>query len=162
MDHDREYSNRPKARSKPIAARFRDNTNKALEDRRHQGIKNKLLEEVEREQFEEYRKSDEFIKSCKNKKTRKFYESQNDALNDWLEVDTAVRFIADDIFESLILMRIMVVYPRADVLCRTMERMWGRFYQMKRREKDRKRIEGRSRRSMYNHTYFTAESRVLT
>lgn len=31
---------------------------------------------------------------------RKFYESQNDALNDWLEVDAAVRSIADDIFES--------------------------------------------------------------
>jgi hypothetical protein len=36
----------------------------------------------------------------KNKKLRLFYEEQNEKLNDWLEVDTAVRSIADDIFES--------------------------------------------------------------
>ncbi len=78
------------------------------------------------------------IKNFKNKKMRKFYESQNEALNDWLEVDTAVRFIADDIFENLILIWIMVRYLRVEVLFKTMERMWRRSYQMKRGKKDRK------------------------
>jgi hypothetical protein len=40
------------------------------------------------------------VKAIKNKGLRKFYEDQNGSLNDWLEVDTVVRSIADDIFES--------------------------------------------------------------
>lgn len=40
------------------------------------------------------------IKQIENKKLREFYEKQNDRLNDWLEVDTVVRAIADDIFDS--------------------------------------------------------------
>lgn len=31
---------------------------------------------------------------------REFYEKQNEALSDWLEVDSVVRSIADDILES--------------------------------------------------------------
>ena len=102
MDHEREHAtSSPKSRKKPAHMRFRDATNKLVEDRRREELKNKLIESVEREQFEEYRKSDDFIKSVKkNKKLKKFYEDQNEALNDWLEVDTAVRFIADDILES--------------------------------------------------------------
>lgn len=104
MDHDREYAKhtgqRRRRKSKPALMRFRDNANRALEDQRREEIKNKLIDEVNREQFEEYRKSDEFIKQCKTKKLKRFYERQNEALNDWLEVDTAVRSIADDIFES--------------------------------------------------------------
>ena len=100
MDHDREYGKVPKSRLKPNALRFKESAHRALEEQRRQEFKNKLLEEVDRHQFEEFRKSDEFIKNAKNKKLKKFYEEQNEALNDWLEVDTAVRFIADDIFES--------------------------------------------------------------
>lgn len=40
------------------------------------------------------------LKAIKHTKVRKFYEHQNEALNDWLEVDSVVRSIADDIFES--------------------------------------------------------------
>jgi hypothetical protein len=87
-------------RLKPSAFRFKDSVNKALEDREREEIKNKLIEEIKREQFEGYRKDDEFIHRCKNKGLKKFYEDQNQALNDWLEVDMAVRSIADDIFES--------------------------------------------------------------
>ncbi|KIW09147.1 uncharacterized protein PV09_00083 [Verruconis gallopava] len=101
MDRDREYGTHPrKTRLKPSLLRFRENVNRALEDRRREEIKNKLIEEVYREKFEEYRKSDDFLRNCKNKKVRKFYEDQNEACNDWLEVDTVVRSIADDIFES--------------------------------------------------------------
>lgn len=36
----------------------------------------------------------------KNKQIKEFYKKQNQALNDWLEVDSVVRSIADDILES--------------------------------------------------------------
>lgn len=40
------------------------------------------------------------LKSIENKRVRHFYEEQNEALSDWLEVDSVVRSIADDILES--------------------------------------------------------------
>lgn len=40
------------------------------------------------------------LKAITNKKIRRFYEQQNEALSDWLEVDSVVRSIADDILES--------------------------------------------------------------
>lgn len=40
------------------------------------------------------------LKSIENKGVRHFYEEQNEALSDWLEVDSVVRSIADDILES--------------------------------------------------------------
>lgn len=40
------------------------------------------------------------LKAIKDKKVRKFYETQNERLNDWLEVDTIVRTVADDVMES--------------------------------------------------------------
>ena len=36
----------------------------------------------------------------KNKKLRAFYEDQNQRLDDWLEVDTIVRYLSDDIVDS--------------------------------------------------------------
>jgi hypothetical protein len=41
------------------------------------------------------------LKSTKDKKIRKFYEEQNDRLNDWLEVDTIVKATSDAIFDSM-------------------------------------------------------------
>jgi hypothetical protein len=40
------------------------------------------------------------LKDIDNKKLRRFYETQNERLNDWLEVDIVVRAIADDIFDA--------------------------------------------------------------
>lgn len=40
------------------------------------------------------------LKEIKKKPIRKFYENQNERLNDWLEVDTLVKHLADDIIES--------------------------------------------------------------
>jgi len=34
------------------------------------------------------------LKEIKDKKVRRFYEDQNERLNDWLEVDTLVRHVA--------------------------------------------------------------------
>lgn len=41
------------------------------------------------------------LKSIKNKKLRDFYERQNQCLDDWIEVDTLVMSIADDILDSM-------------------------------------------------------------
>jgi hypothetical protein len=87
-------------RKRLIGLRFQDITSKALEDSRREEIKESLIEGMERDVLEGYRKSEDEIKGIKNKKLRKFYEDQNASLNDWLEVDTVVRSIADDIFES--------------------------------------------------------------
>jgi hypothetical protein len=107
MNHAREHGNiAPRTKPKPAYLQFRDDSqagalnNRKEEDQRREDIKNKLIDSVDRHQFEEYRKSDEFLKSQKNNTIRRFYEGQNEALNDWLEVDTAVRSIADDILES--------------------------------------------------------------
>lgn len=87
-------------RPKPAAFRFQDASNKALEDERRNHLKHKLIDTVKADQLEKYRKSEDEIKSFPNKKVQKFYYAQNDALNDWLEIDSVVRYVADDIFES--------------------------------------------------------------
>lgn len=43
----------------------------------------------------------EQLKGIKEKKIRKFYENQNSRLNDWLEVDTLVMALADDVLDSM-------------------------------------------------------------
>jgi len=40
------------------------------------------------------------LKAMKNKKMRRFYEDQNERLNDWLEVDTLVKTMSDEIVKS--------------------------------------------------------------
>lgn len=41
------------------------------------------------------------LKSIKNKKIRKFYEEQNERIDDWAEVDMVVTSLADDIVDSM-------------------------------------------------------------
>lgn len=109
---------------KPAAFRFQDAANAAVEDERRNKIKNSLIDAVKGDELESFRKSDDEVrasiliplafftvmieilnypqqlKSIDNKKVRHFYEEQNEALSDWLEVDSVVRSIADDILES--------------------------------------------------------------
>ncbi|EME85365.1 uncharacterized protein MYCFIDRAFT_186010 [Pseudocercospora fijiensis CIRAD86] len=73
----------------------------ALEDKRREELKKTILNNIHRDDLEQFRKSDEELKEIKNKKVRKFYERQNTRLNDWLEVDTIVMAIADDVLESM-------------------------------------------------------------
>jgi len=47
-----------------------------------------------------YTNSSTQLKKIKNKKLRKFYEEQNDRLDDWLEVNAIVKALSDDILES--------------------------------------------------------------
>lgn len=88
------------AKPRPRLFNFKDAANTALEDQRREDLKKALLEGIDRDQLEKYRKSDDELKTIKNKKVRKFYEAQNDRLNDWLEVDSLVMAVADDVLES--------------------------------------------------------------
>ncbi|KAK3700645.1 hypothetical protein LTR37_015834 [Vermiconidia calcicola] len=87
--------------SKPKIWRFKDAVDTAVQDSRRDLLKKQLLSNVDREGLEKYRKSDEELKGIKNKEVRKFYESQNERLDDWLEVDTIVMAVADDVLESM-------------------------------------------------------------
>ena len=89
------------ARPRPNVWRFRDAVNTAVEDARREELKKALLSGVDREGLEKFRKSDDQLKEFKNKKVRAFYESQNQRLNDWLEVDAVVMAVADDVLESM-------------------------------------------------------------
>jgi len=86
---------------RPAIFRFRDAANTALGTQRREDLKQKLLHGINRDELENYRKSDKELKEMKNKKVRKFYEGQNDRLNDWMEVDAIVMSLADDVLDSM-------------------------------------------------------------
>ncbi|KAF7510395.1 hypothetical protein GJ744_006674 [Endocarpon pusillum] len=86
---------------KPKFARFRDVVDMVNAQNQRKKIKNQLTEGVDRMDLEKYRKSDEDLKSIKSKRVRNFYKSQNERLDAWLEVDTLVMTMAEDILESM-------------------------------------------------------------
>jgi cation diffusion facilitator family transporter len=81
--------------------RFKDAVDFTMAERTKGVLKQQLRDGVDRETFERFRKSEVELKSIKNKKVRKFYEAQNERLNDWLEVDNIVKAIADDVMDSM-------------------------------------------------------------
>jgi len=81
--------------------RFRDAIEQTVKDNRANEMKQKLIDNIDHEALEIYRKSDESLKSIKNKKVRGFYEEQNERLDDWAEVDMVVSSLADDIVDSM-------------------------------------------------------------
>jgi len=87
-------------RGRPRVFRFTDTEDTEAQDQRREEMKDKLLNSIDRDGLEKFRKSEEELKEIKNKKIRKFYEHQNQRLNDWLEVDTLVQAMASDIFDS--------------------------------------------------------------
>ncbi|KAK3052047.1 hypothetical protein LTS18_012339, partial [Coniosporium uncinatum] len=78
-------------RGRPRVFRFTDTEDTEAQDQRREEMKDKLLNSIDRDGLEKFRKSEEELKEIKNKKIRKFYEHQNHRLNDWLEVDTLVQ-----------------------------------------------------------------------
>lgn len=97
----RAYADRlNKPRQKPGIFRFSDAADNVHEEQRREYIKKNLIEGIEAEQLNEYRKSKEQIKEVKNKKIREFYEQQNERLNDWLEVDALVESMSGRVFDS--------------------------------------------------------------
>ncbi|KAI0569315.1 cation efflux family protein [Pyrenophora tritici-repentis] len=81
--------------------RFRDAIEATVRDNRANEMKQKLIDNVDHDALEVYRKSEESLKSIKNKKVRAFYEEQNQRLDDWAEVDMVVSSLADDIVDSM-------------------------------------------------------------
>lgn len=81
--------------------RFKDIVNATINRNRARDIKHQLLAGVDGRPFETYRKSDEQLKDLSNKKLRKFYENQNDKIDDWIEVDALVLALADDVIDSM-------------------------------------------------------------
>ncbi|KAJ9296096.1 hypothetical protein DTO271G3_5671 [Paecilomyces variotii] len=79
----------------------RDDTAAAEAEKRRTELKKRILAGVQGFNVEQYRKSDEELKSIKNKRIRKFYEAQNQKLNDWAEVDCLVWALVDDVVDSI-------------------------------------------------------------
>lgn len=89
------------SKPRPKIFKFSDNASTGKQDKRRDNLKQQLLQNIDRDALEKFRKSDEELKEIKNKKVKKFYEEQNQRLNDWLEVDAIVMEVADDIIESM-------------------------------------------------------------
>ncbi|KAK7550109.1 hypothetical protein IWX49DRAFT_149585 [Phyllosticta citricarpa] len=92
------------SRDLPPRFRFRDAISQTVDSTIVTKIKKQLhegLEGMDRDSLESYRKSIEELKNTKNKKVRKFYQDQNERLNDWLEVDAIVMAMADEVLDSM-------------------------------------------------------------
>lgn len=94
-------NNSENARPRPRIFKFQDAARTALEDARRDELKRALLHGIDREGLEKFRMSEKELSNIKNKKVRAFYQTQNERLNDWLEVDAVVMAIADDVLESM-------------------------------------------------------------
>ncbi|KAI9158091.1 Metal tolerance protein 3 [Paramyrothecium foliicola] len=85
----------------PRVFQFRDAAMTALSDLRRDELQKELLSGLDRHELERFRKSKPDLKQIKNKKVRKFYEAQNEKLNDWLEVDAVVTALTQEVLSSL-------------------------------------------------------------
>ncbi|ETN39015.1 uncharacterized protein HMPREF1541_07057 [Cyphellophora europaea CBS 101466] len=81
--------------------RFKDAVDFAMDERTSKAIKKQILDGIDKETWEHFRKSDEEISEIKSKKVRHYYKEQNGRLNDWLEVDTIVKAMAEDVMDSM-------------------------------------------------------------
>jgi len=81
--------------------RFRDAIEQTMHESRAVAMKKKLLDNVDHDALEKYRKSDESLKAIRSKKVRAFYEEQNRRIDDWAEVDMVVSSLADDVLDSM-------------------------------------------------------------
>lgn len=86
--------------AKNVKGRFKGAIGSVIQDQRRKKLKKQLIDAMDHDSLENYRKSEEELKEMDNKKIRKFYENQNERLNDWLEVDTLVKHLADDVLDS--------------------------------------------------------------
>jgi divalent metal cation (Fe/Co/Zn/Cd) transporter len=89
------------ARPRPRVWRFRDAASAVVGDQRREELKKALLTQVDLNQLEQYRKSEDELKEIKDKKVRKYYKNLNARLNDILEVDAVVMAVADDAIDSM-------------------------------------------------------------
>ncbi|KAK4934278.1 hypothetical protein LTR10_024403 [Elasticomyces elasticus] len=81
--------------------RFKDVVDMVIVQNRTIALQKQLREGIDTQAFERYRTSDEELKEIRNKGLRNFYSKQNSKLDDWFEVDTIVRTMAEDIMNSM-------------------------------------------------------------
>jgi len=89
------------ARPRPKILQFRDAASAVVGDQRREELKKALLTQVDGNQLEKFRKSDDELKEIKDKKVRTYYKNLNARLNDILEVDAVVMAVADDAIDSM-------------------------------------------------------------
>ncbi|KAF2838338.1 hypothetical protein M501DRAFT_956775 [Patellaria atrata CBS 101060] len=82
-------------------SRFKDVVHRTIDAQKAQKLKEKLRSGIDRKGMEQYRKSQEELKRISNKKVKKFYQEQNERLNDLVEIDHLVMSLADDILDSM-------------------------------------------------------------
>ena len=93
------YKDDIEAQGRPGLSRFRSAIHSVIEDGRRERMKQQLLHELDTDGFEKFRSTDKQLKDMR-KELRKYYQGVNEQLNDWIEVDTLVRHLADDVLES--------------------------------------------------------------
>ena len=81
--------------------RFRDVVDHAMNEVRRDELKQKLRTGIASIDFAQYYKSKDSLKQIENKKLRKFYEKQNNIVDMWIEVDTLVYAMSDDLLDSM-------------------------------------------------------------
>jgi Cation efflux family len=91
---------RPAPKRTP-AQRFRDIAATSIADARRTELKRLLKTGIEGMNYQDYRKSDGELKKIGSGKLRKFYEAQNEQLDDMLEVDALVLHAAEGIIDSM-------------------------------------------------------------
>ena len=64
-------------------------------------MKKALLDVVDVGGLDRRRVGRDELDEIKNKGVRRFYEEQNERLNDWVEVDTLVMVVVDDVIDSM-------------------------------------------------------------
>ncbi|KAK3492176.1 uncharacterized protein B0T23DRAFT_135772 [Neurospora hispaniola] len=82
---------------------FKDARHLAIAEQRRIDLKQRVLDGMKGLSSWDghYRKSDAELKAIKNKKIRRYYESQNETLDSWVEVDALVMAVADDVIDSM-------------------------------------------------------------
>lgn len=82
---------------------FKDARHLAIAEHRRNDLKQRVLDGMKgfSSWEEKHRKSDAELKAIKKKKIRKHYESQNETLDSWVEVDALVMAVADDVIDSM-------------------------------------------------------------
>jgi hypothetical protein len=86
---------------RPKFSHYQDTVDTTGADDPKAKIKEQLTQGIDRTSLEKYRKSENDLKDIKKKSVRRYYETQNERLDHWLEVDTIVRSMAEAVFESM-------------------------------------------------------------
>lgn len=85
-------------RSRP---HFKDVVHEAIGRESTHQLKKQLIDSIDIEEFKKYKKSDEELKQLKDKKIKAYYERLNQRVDEYIEVDTIVEAMAEQIIDSM-------------------------------------------------------------